>query len=177
MTKAKFAALTAGLLARKGEAVPTAHTAFMQAQAWAGFVEPHDHPREKAAAQPHDLGALIERAPRPVPPASPPPVPASARPQPAALLPASSPQASSLPGPVFGLRGHGHHVPSIHRTAVTARLDEPRYLRLKLTALRYQRSYQDILVRALDAYLTALGVEKMDEENLAQWRRRFAVPR
>ena len=165
MTKPKFAALTAGLLARKCEAMPSAHSAFLQASAWAGFLEPHEHPREKTAA-PHDLSALIERAPRPAPPVPPqtfqPPLPACASPVP-------QPQA-----PIFGLR---NHAPAVHRTAVTVRLDEPRYLRLKLTGLLYQRSYQDILTRALDAYLTALGIEKMDEERVAYWRSRFAEPR
>jgi hypothetical protein len=61
-----------------------------------------------------------------------------------------------------------------HRTAVTVRLDEPSYLRLKLTALGYHRTYQDILARALDAYLTALGIEKIDEQSAERWRARLS---
>ena len=202
MTKSKFAALTAGLLARKGEAAPSAHSAFMQAVAWAQVAQPHDHPPQKSAA-PHDLGALIERAPKAAPPpisAPPDPMPSFAplthpTPSPAPeIRPSQIVRGSFPPAPSFGLRGRvppsappaprAVHAPvaeeawsavhRIHRTAVTVRLDEARYLRLKLTGMRYQRTYQDILTRALDAYLTALGIEQVDDRNVESWRARLS---
>jgi hypothetical protein len=203
MTKSKFASLTAGLLARKGEAIPTAHSALMQASAFAEVARPHDHPVQKNGA-PHDLAALIERAARPVHGAvyapkehgeskvlgAPPVAAAIAQPEPHAV-PAAAPFQVLRPRfaavPSFGLRGRAAEAARpvvvssanehrLHRTAVTVRLDEPRYLRLKLAHLRYQRTYQDILTRALDAYLTALGIAAIDESNVESWRTRLSPP-
>jgi len=47
----------------------------------------------------------------------------------------------------------------VRRHGVTVRLDGPRYRRLMVVSGRYGRTYQDILARALDVYMTALGVE------------------
>lgn len=175
MSKPKFAPLTPGLLARKGEAIPTAHSALMQAAAWAEVAQPHDHLPPKQGA-PHDLSALIERR--------------TQRPAPVAEAPASEARplhvlrmAASQQAPAFGQRGRAapmrQTVPPaadhrLHRTAVTVRLDEARYVRLKLTSIRYGRTYQDILTRALDAYLTALGVEQVDQNGADRWRSRLA---
>jgi len=204
MSKSKFAALTAGLLARKGEASPSAHSAFMQAAAWAEVTHPHEHPHHKTGV-PHDLSELIERAPRPAPASTPAAAPVSASvppPVPAASLdaaPAPAPASrsfhvvrSSVPAvQPFGMRGRVppaqaprmSHLPvapaddgwsATHRShRTTVRLDEARYLRLKLTAARYHRTHQDILTRALDAYLTALGIEQVDEKNVDHWRVRL----
>jgi len=54
----------------------------------------------------------------------------------------------------------------VHRRhGVTVRLDEPRYRRLTVVSTRYGRTYQDILARALDVYMTALGIEDPGETN------------
>ncbi len=57
---------------------------------------------------------------------------------------------------------HDHATAPRRRTAVTVRLDETRYLRLKLTGARLHRTNQDILTAALDAYLAVLGVEEIE---------------
>jgi hypothetical protein len=170
-TKTKFAALTAGLLARKGEAVPSAHAAFTLASAYDEAAHLHQHPAQRPAS-PHDLGALIERA-------RPQGVPAIVHAEP--LQPTRhEPPAPSAPKvvpvtPRFGLRNVAppklpeHHAPQ-HRRAVSVRLDDARYLRLKLAGWRFQRTSQDILTRALDAYLTAIGAEQVDEAAIARWR-------
>jgi hypothetical protein len=45
------------------------------------------------------------------------------------------------------------------RVAFTLRLDRERHLRLKLLAARRGRSGQEMLLRALDAYLEACGID------------------
>jgi hypothetical protein len=49
--------------------------------------------------------------------------------------------------------------PEDGRVALTLRLDRERHLRLKIFAARRNRSSQDVLVRALDAYLEACGAD------------------
>ena len=45
------------------------------------------------------------------------------------------------------------------RVALTLRLDRARYTRLKILAARRARSGQELLLRALDAYLEACAVD------------------
>lgn len=176
MTKGKFAALTAGLLARKGEAAPTAHRSLAAPREEALHETAHRRPPALKLGQPIDLAQLIERAVAPspatlnavVPPAPQPKTAPIPRPRPA---PATHPP--SLPR-VFGLshvlpepRRTAEAAPVPQRTAVTVRLDEGRYFRLKVTGARFHRTNQDILTRALDAYLTALGIEEFDEDSAA----------
>jgi predicted transcriptional regulator len=179
MSRTKFAALTAGLLARKGEAAPSAHSAFTLAAAYRDTVDQPERPHEKTAT-PHDLSALIERArPQGLPVVvrrealaeiapAPMPAPIAVEPVPAPLR---------LPKRVFGLRGAVAPAPPFpHRTAVTVRLDDARYVRLKLAGARFHRTSQDILTRAIDAYLTALGTEPVGPDELARWRARGQGP-
>ena len=58
--------------------------------------------------------------------------------------------------------------PSVRRTAITLRLDEERYLRLKFAGAELGKTSQAILETALDQYLTSLG-EKFTHD--AQWLR------
>lgn len=185
MSKTKFATLTAGLLARKGEAQPSAHSAFALASALARAATLPEQPPHKTQG-PVDLAALIERAPRPsVPP--PEPLPAAAEetieppPPPAFLFTRSV----ALQPPSFGMRGRTSRAPvatrpqrgqiwpdfsRVHRVAVTVRLEDPSYLRLKLAGVKLHRTNQDLVARAIDAYLTALGVGPVSEEQLRRWQ-------
>ena len=56
-------------------------------------------------------------------------------------------------GPVADNRGAGD------RVAFTLRLDRERHLRLKILAARRGRSRQEMLLRALDAYLEACAID------------------
>lgn len=214
MAKAKFASLTAGLLARKGEAMPAAQSfaamhglsrapeptdAAMQGELVAfeerlvnlitdaaREIDAEERAAEGRAAEDRALAeealldvaqleeeealsagygaqalATVQAEPQRVQPierVAPWQRPGgattgdgAARPRPVAMAPAAA------PGPRF-LR-----VARLHRTAVTVRLDEARYLRLKLSGARMHRTNQDILTKALDAYLTALGIEPVGE--------------
>ena len=59
--------------------------------------------------------------------------------------------------------------PSVRRTAITLRLDEERYLRLKYAGAQLGKTSQAILATALDQYLTSLG-DKFTHD--AEWLRR-----
>lgn len=173
MSKPKFASLTAGLLARKGEAVPTA-------QPFASLVPAlaPDLP-DPAASRPTaggGLAALIQRARPPAPPSDQPKshecshqpaaVPVK-RPPPIETNPvAPQPEASRARVLHFGTRRAPNADETAHnksaicrRHGVTVRLDGPRYRRLMVVSMRYGRTYQDILARALDVYMTALGID------------------
>jgi hypothetical protein len=176
-TKTKFAALTAGLLARKGEALPSAHSAFTLASAYDEAATMHEHHAQRPATA-HDLGALIERA-------RPQGVPAVAHAEPVAAAPEVLPEAAAVPPPplpprAFGLRNvlpPPHERQALpHRRAVSVRLDDARYLRLKLAGWHFHRTSQDILTRALDLYLTAIGAEEVQDEDLARWRAQSRPP-
>ena len=71
---------------------------------------------------------------------------------------------------LVGLRSAAPLSAPQHRTAVSVRLDDARYLRLKLAGARFHRTSQDIVSRAIDAYLTALGTEPVGEDDLFRWR-------
>jgi hypothetical protein len=155
MTKAKFASLTAGLLARKGEAQPAtpAH----------GFALLRDLSRGPEAAPQSGAGHNIFKEER-MPPI---------RRDCVEALPRGETQARSLHVVAADHGAQAVHTVAVHmaqdnalvhkrRTAVTVRLDEARYLRLKLTGARLHRTNQDLLTAALDTYLAALGVEDIE---------------
>jgi hypothetical protein len=120
---AQPARLTSGLLARKGQALPTGGFAHAKLD----LVPP-----QSSAARPeqHRCGTSLPRE---------------------ALLPdprrpAHEPSRRTA---------HAHD----DRVALTLRLDRARYTRLKILAARRARSGQELLLRALDAYLEACAVD------------------
>jgi hypothetical protein len=122
---AQPARLTSGLLARKGQALPTGGFAY----------------------------ARLDLVP---------PLPAAARSEqprcgtaaPAALLLPDLRRAATADEP----RRRPAHAPD-DRVAFTVRLDRARYTRLKILAARRARSGQEVLLRALDAYLDACAAD------------------
>lgn len=152
MSKPKFASLTAGLLARKGEAAPAAPSH--------GFALLRGLSRgpESAPAPEHNI-FKDERVP-------------PLRRDCAEALPREKDAATTSFRVVASDHGANAHTVAVHlphhekaarkRTAVTVRLDETRYLRLKLTGARLHRTNQDLLTAALDAYLAALGVDDIE---------------
>jgi hypothetical protein len=100
----KPASLSAGLIAKKGEAAPVA-----------------------TVIQPVSPAAPVAAAPQPIPPAS-------------------APTPAALPAP------KGANTNTI---AVTVRLDPDRYQALKLYGVKTRTSNQDVLVAALDQYLSS----------------------
>jgi hypothetical protein len=120
---AQPARLTSGLLARKGQALPTG-----------GFAHAKLNlvPRLPSVGTPeqHRCGTSVPRE---------------------ALLPEPrrpAPEPSRRPAPAQD-----------DRVALTLRLDRARYTRLKILAARRARSGQELLLRALDAYLDACAVD------------------
>lgn len=173
MSKPKFASLTAGLLARKGEATPTAQPFASLVPALAPPPEPDPAPRRSWSG---DLSSLIQRANPPAhlreiprPQAAPmPQEPVAATANVPALPPA--PEKTLRPAERVSIFARPMLRPaeppamqdpaaSHRRHGVTVRLDGPRYRRLMVVSMRYGRTYQDILARALDVYMTALGIE------------------
>jgi hypothetical protein len=157
MSKPKFASLTAGLLARKGEAQPAApHHGFALLRG----------PSRAPEAAPERNILKDERIP-------------SVRRDCVETLPGAGEAPPRGAGPARSFRivaadaAHAARTVALHvahdnpgaarkRTAVTVRLDETRYLRLKLTGARLHRTNQDLLTGALDTYLAALGVEDIE---------------
>ena len=120
---AQPARLTSGLLARKGQALPTG--GFAHAKLDLVPLKP-----SVAKAEQHRCGTSVPRE---------------------ALLPElrrPSPEPSRRPAPAQD-----------DRVALTLRLDRARYTRLKILAARRARSGQELLLRALDAYLEACAVD------------------
>lgn len=177
----RFASLTAGLLARKGEAAPALEP-FANARMAPGSA------REMARGERHHLdrrtndgdaprlagGGEAGHAPHwelPRLPAAPPRSPARRDP--------NSPYTHEPAAHGSKIRELGHHgedesctenVPSCPRKAqaakkpaVALRLSTHDYLRLRLAAAELETSAHDIILAALDAYLDAKGVERFDE--------------
>lgn len=173
MAKVRFASLTAGLLARKGEAHPAAESV----SAMAGHAhsvkplgllrEPHPLQSPEMSLQ-DELDWMTSTGPSLSPPQAPGSPPRLRTVPHASRAEAPSTEVNALlkrigKAPVR----HAETDPSpARRVAVTVRLDEARYLRLKLTGLRLHRTSQDLLTKALDAYLTALGVDPVSERDL-----------
>jgi hypothetical protein len=120
---ARPARLTSGLLARKGQALPTG-----------GFAH-----------------AKLELVPR---------LPSAAKPE-QHRCGTSLPHEALLPEPRRPAPEPGRRPAPAHddRVALTLRLDRARYTRLKILAARRARSGQELLLRALDAYLEACAVD------------------
>ena len=164
MAKGQFAELTAGLLARKGEAVPAAAgfaannvvsttfgppkpaTAPVQAQPDVGVIDRPltSHEREGAESKPDIKKDVSKLSPR------------EAQAHLEAKLRADS-------ATVFE-ELECDHLPRVRKTggpkkraAVTLRLNTTQYLCLKMVGAKMRRTNQDILVEALDMYLASLA--------------------
>jgi hypothetical protein len=120
---AQPARLTSGLLARKGQALPTggfAHAKLNLVPRLPSVATPGQHRCGTSAPR----EALLPELRRPAP----------------------EPSRRSAPA-------------EDDRVALTLRLDRARYIRLKILAARRARSGQELLLRALDAYLEACAVD------------------
>ena len=143
----KFASLTAGLLARKGEAEPA--------------LEPFAHARvagtsarQMGPGERHALDRKSDaRAPRPAERVSAPDDVARLKPMPRAveekLFAENCPRERIATNP--------------KRAAVTFRMSVHDFLRLKLGSAELERSSQDIIIDAVEAYLDAHDVERLDD--------------
>ena len=166
MTKPKFASLTAGLLARKGEAAPAApRHGFAVLRGLSRSPESAPAPESEHNIFKEEEIPLVRRDCLEALPG-------------ASEAPARNAGGGDVPTRSFHLVAadpavHAPHTVAVHvthdhasatrrRTAVTVRLDETRYLRLKLTGARLHRTNQDILTAALDSYLAVLGVEEIE---------------
>ncbi|MBI1239026.1 MAG: hypothetical protein GC199_06745 [Alphaproteobacteria bacterium] len=164
--RTKFAALTAGLLARKGEAHPATAVAATE------DLEPLDHGfvrhpaapvvRPRLAAVGEDrarvtsvadiqrsieaalTGGEIDEAPR---------APAATPPAPAATGETPRERCEACPGDSDDDR----------KFHVSVRLKRGRYLRLKLAAASLHRPSQDIIGEALDRYFADLGKDVLGD--------------
>lgn len=178
---ARFASLTAGLLARKGEAAPALEP-FANARMAPGSAremargERHHLDRranEGAGARPAGAGEA-SHAPHwelPHPPAAAPRSPIGRDPN----SPHTNEQAVHRPEsrePEHHGEGDSHtetvagcprKAQSAKKPAVALRLTTHDYLRLRLAAAELETSAHDIILAALDAYLDAKGVERFDE--------------
>lgn len=141
-SESKFASLTAGLLARKGEAEPALEP-FAHARV-AGTSARQMAPGERHALDRKDQAGLLrtpafERAPV-----------------------RSAPKASED-------RRFAEDCPreriatSPKRAAVTFRMSVHDFLRLKLASAELERSSQDIILEAIETYLDAHDVERLDD--------------
>lgn len=146
-SESKFASLTAGLLARKGEAEPA--------------LEPFAHARvagtsarQMAPGERHALDRKSDgRAPRPAAPVFPPDDIARLKPVPRAVE--EKQFAENCPREKIAT--------SPKRAAVTFRMSVHDFLRLKLGSAELERSSQDIIIDAIEAYLDVHDVERLDD--------------
>ncbi|MEL7028842.1 MAG: hypothetical protein AAGL49_06400 [Pseudomonadota bacterium] len=171
-----YASLSAGLLARKGEATPamesfgrhpapkTSPAAVKPVQSGeSGADAPSPSPKSVLAAAKPALFERIRRATKPDradADASSPPPPPSAEPAPPAVKEElQAAQVDGLCAPECAAPDDGAGRPSGPRAAVTVRLQTSAFLRLKLASAQKQRTSQDLISAALDEYLDRLGVE------------------
>ncbi len=160
MSKRQFATLTAGLLARKGEATPAATT-----YSAAGGIPTRKPVRNGNAARVEMAHAEImsaqangKKAPKkPAPPKLSSVVPKSGQ---SALGKRTSTNCDPS-CPPLSLNGGGGG--KNHRAAVTLRLEPTRYLCLKMAAAKTRRTSQDILTMALDRYLKSISNQELDD--------------
>lgn len=169
LLKPKFAALTAGLLARKGEAAPASTIAsaddlgpiargFVRQPGGLSPYRPHHSHHHAAAPAPVPrqpvtsvadiqmaLEVALKEAPL-VPPAAETPAP----------KPAPKETAGEEAGPKTceGCPGESSEEKRFH---ISVRLRRSRYLKLKLAAATLHKPSQDIIGEALDAYFEKLG--------------------
>lgn len=156
------ASLSSGLLARKGHARPA-----MRPQ---GFVQHATHAAEDLGW--NDMGDEVPLAPQPVPVAIVPPAPPPVLQQRAELEEQLAPEAAA-PEPVAAplppraiarvVRDVKAATKNHSKAAFTLRLDTDRHLRLRLASAVHNRSAQQLVTEALDAFLESLT----DVETLA----------
>jgi hypothetical protein len=172
LIKPKFASLTAGLLARKGEAHPAATTELTDEFTRGSFLPQRYEPTAETLPQktileptPLQQQALLVRAfetpPEPqlrerLPVVSEPPPPRETRP--ARVEESSSKEGAAERCPVCP----GDPLDE-RRFHVSVRLKRGRYLRLKLAAASLHKPSQEIISEALDAYFTRLGPDVLGD--------------
>jgi len=172
-----YASLSAGLLARKGEATPAMESFGRQPQPKVRRSEPVEPVDmltpvgEKPPAEPAKPRApLFDRLRRagrgpqepeaaqraePAPPADAVAAPVQPTPDPQA-----TPQPDAAPGCGAACEAADEaERPGGPRAAVTVRLQTSAFLRLKLASAQHRRTSQDLLAAALDEYLDRLGVQ------------------
>lgn len=137
-----LASLSSGLLARKGQARPAMRRQMTLAQAgdelgWNDMGEPEPLPAEPAPVVQEVTEAVAEAAPAAAPEL--PPVLAERE--------ALAARVATKVKPI---------TPRKTRAAFTLRLDPERHLRLRLAAATQQRSAQQLVTQALDAFLDTL---------------------
>jgi len=158
---AKLASLSSGLLARKGQARPA-----MRPQGYAGF-----HPGGDDLGWNDMGGGVPPPAPVPAPVPVPVPVPAPAPDLPAVLVerealaaqvetppaPPPEPVRAARPVSVATATRIRRETDAAHKkgakSAFTLRLDGDRHLRLRLASAVADRSAQQLMIEALDAFL------------------------
>ena len=144
----KFASLTAALLARKGEAEPAlepfAHARVAASARQMGPNERHDLNRKEAPRYPRAVAFVpADDAPR--------------------LNPAPR-GAAAQEEPRFAENCPRERIAtSAKRAAVTFRMSVHDFLRLKLASAELETPSQDIIIDAVEAYLDAHGVERLDD--------------
>ncbi|GAB4527322.1 MAG: hypothetical protein Kow00133_16220 [Amphiplicatus sp.] len=143
----KFASLTAALLARKGEAEPALEP-FAHARVAASTA------RQMAPGETHAIDRKAASADRPARPRA-----GHAHPAPFATAAARAEEprrfAENCPRERIAT--------SPKRAAVTFRMSVHDFLRLKLASAELERSSQDIIIDAVEAYLNEQGVERLDD--------------
>lgn len=145
------ASLSSGLLARKGHARPA-----MRPQ---GFVQHATHAAEDLGW--NDMGDEAPLAPQPAPVAIVPPAPPPVLQQRAELEEQLAPEAPApAPLPPRAVARVVREVKAATRNnskaAFTLRLDTDRHLRLRLASAVHNRSAQQLVTEALDAFLELL---------------------
>lgn len=148
-TEGKFASLSATLLARKGEAEPALEP-FAQARVAAsarqmGPNERHEIDRKEAPRYPRAVSfARSDDAPR-------------LNPAPRSVAPAAEEKQFAENCPREKIAAN------TKRAAVTFRMSVHDFLRLKLASAELEVSSQDIIIEAVETYLDAHGVERLDD--------------
>lgn len=147
-SEGKFASLTAGLLARKGEAEPALEP-FAHARV-AGASARQMGPGERHALDRKDDKRFV-RSPD-APPAR---LEDAARLKPGPRAVEEKRFAENCPREKIAL--------SPKRAAVTFRMSVHDFLRLKLASAELERSSQDIIIDAIEAYLDVHNVQRLDD--------------
>lgn len=155
-----MASLTSGLLARKGDARPAMRPAYVPKTVVANLptsLQRHSPDRiERTEYSANDRGAVAQFpaiAPAPTTPVAADTTPVMAQQERLAralAAPAATPPAAAHPAPEPASK------PAKAKAAFTLRLDPERHLRLRLARALSQRSAQQIVCDALDAYLDRL---------------------
>lgn len=183
----RFAALTAGLLARKGEAEPAmepfAHARVAPGSArqmspgarhvldrpaagegHAAHVEPIDDTNDVREEWQRVTPAPVRAGKTAAAPTIDDMPRMTARPAPAPSLVTAPAIAATVPQKEFAENCPRQKiVASGKRAAVTFRMSVPDFLRLKLASAELEISSQDIILDALGAYLDTKGVERLEE--------------